>query len=101
MTPGSGRSTGEGIGYPLQYTWPSFVAQQVNNPPAMQETWVLSLDWEDPLEKKNGTQSSILGLENSNGCKESNMIEQLSWQIIVSIFFLHLHQYLVEKRYIS
>ena len=38
--PGSGRSTGEGIGYPLQYAWASLVAQLVKNPPAMQETWV-------------------------------------------------------------
>ena len=38
--PGSGRSTGEGIGYSLQYSWASLVAQLVKNPPAMQETWV-------------------------------------------------------------
>ena len=36
--PGSGRSAGEGIGYPLQYSWVSPVAQLVKNPPAMQET---------------------------------------------------------------
>ena len=38
--PGSGRSAGEGIGYPLQYSWASLVAQLVKNPPAMRETWV-------------------------------------------------------------
>ena len=38
--PGSGRSTGEGIGYPLQYAWTSLVAQLVKNLPAVQETWV-------------------------------------------------------------
>ena len=38
--PGSGRSSGEGIGYPLQYSWASLVAQLVKNPPAMQETWL-------------------------------------------------------------
>ena len=38
--PGLGRSVGEGIGYPLQYSWASLVAQMVKNPPAMQETWV-------------------------------------------------------------
>ena len=38
--PGSGRSAGEGRGYPLQYSWASLVAQLVNNPPAMWETWV-------------------------------------------------------------
>ena len=38
----------------------SLVAQQVKNPPAMQETWVQSLGWEDPLEKGKATHSSIL-----------------------------------------
>ena len=49
--PGSGRSPGEGIGYPLQYSWASLMAQLAKNPPSMQETWVGSLGWEDPLEK--------------------------------------------------
>ena len=40
LIPGSGRSAGEGIGYPLQYFWASLVAQLVKNPPAMQETCV-------------------------------------------------------------
>ena len=57
--PGSGRSTGEGIGYPLQYSCASLVAQLVKNPPAMQETWVQSLGWEDPLQKGTATHSSI------------------------------------------
>ena len=51
LIPGSGRSPGEGIGYPLQYSWASLVAQLVTNLSAMQETWVQSLGWEDPLEK--------------------------------------------------
>ena len=51
MIPGLGRYTGEGIGYPLQYSWASLVAQLLKNPSAMQETWVLSLGWKDPLEK--------------------------------------------------
>ena len=42
---------GGGIGYPLQYSWASLVAQMVKNPPAMQETWVRSLGWEGPLEE--------------------------------------------------
>ena len=49
--PGSGRSAGEGIGYPLQYSWASSVAQLVKNLPAMQETPVRFLGQEDPLEK--------------------------------------------------
>ena len=60
MIPGSGRSTGEGIGYPLQYSWAFLVAQLVKNPPAMQETSVRSLGWKDPLEKGKVTHSSIL-----------------------------------------
>ena len=60
LIPGSGRSTGEGIGYPLQYSWASPVAQLVKNLPAMWETWVRSLGWEDPLEKGKVTDSSIL-----------------------------------------
>ena len=66
LIPGLGRSTGEGIGYPLQYSWASLVAQLVKNPPAMWETWVWSLGWEKPLEKGKGkgkgnvTHSSIL-----------------------------------------
>ena len=49
--PRSGRSPGEKTGYPLQYSWTSFVAQLVKNPPAMWETWVRSLGWECSLEK--------------------------------------------------
>ena len=60
MLPGSGRSTGEEIGYPLQYSWASLLVQLVKNLCAMWETWVQSLGWEDPLEKEITTQSSIL-----------------------------------------
>ena len=60
LIPGSGRSAGEGIGYLLQYSWASFVAQLVKNPPAMPKTWVRSMDWEDPLEKRKATHFSIL-----------------------------------------
>ena len=58
--PGSGRPAGVGIGYPLQYSWASFVAQLVKNPPAMRETWLRSLAWEDPLEMGKATHTSIL-----------------------------------------
>ena len=60
MIPQSGRSPGEGISYPLQYSWSSLVAQLVKNPLAMQETWVRSLCWEDSLEKGTTAHSSIL-----------------------------------------
>ena len=49
-----------GNGNPLQYSWASLVAQLVKNPPAMRETWVPSLGWEDPLEKRKASHSSIL-----------------------------------------
>ena len=58
--PGSGISAGEGIGYPLQYSWASLMAQLVKNLPALWEIWVQSLGWEDPLEKGKATHSSIL-----------------------------------------
>ena len=60
LIPGSGRSAGEGIGYPFQHSWASLVAQLVKNLLATQETWVQSLGWEDPLEKGKATHSSIL-----------------------------------------
>ena len=60
LIPGSGRSAGEGIGYPLQYSWASLVDQLVKNQPAVQETWVRSLGWEDPLEKGKATHANIL-----------------------------------------
>ena len=59
-TPGLGRSPGEGIGYLLQYSWASLVAQMVKNLPVMRETWVPSVGWEDPLEEGMATHSSIL-----------------------------------------
>ena len=88
MIPGLGRSAGEGIGYPLQYSWASLVTQLVKNLPAMWETWVRSLGWEDPLEKGKATHSSILAWRipwtvQSMGCKESDMTERLSLSLFV------------------
>ena len=79
----SGRSAGEGIDYPLQYSWASLVAQLVMNPPTMRETWVQFLGWEDPLEKGKATHSSILpgefhGVYRPWSCKELARTEQLS-----------------------
>ena len=68
-----GRSPGEGIGYPFQYSWASLVTQLVKNPPAIWETWVGSLGWEDPLEEGKVTHSY-----SPWGCKESDTTEQLS-----------------------
>ena len=60
MIPGSGRCTGEGKDYPPQFSWASLVAQLVKNSPAMRQTWVQFLAWEDPLEKGKATHSSVL-----------------------------------------
>ena len=60
MIPRLGRSAGEGIDYPLQYSWASLVTQLVKNLPAMRETWVQTLGSEDPPEKGKATHCSIL-----------------------------------------
>ena len=60
LIPGLGRSAGDGIGYPLQYSWASLVTQLVKNLPAMWETWVWSLNWEGPLGKGKAIHSSVL-----------------------------------------
>ena len=65
--PGSGRLAGEWIGYPFQYSWAFLVAQLVRNPPAVWETWLPSLAWEDPLEKESYP-LQYSGLENSMDC---------------------------------
>ena len=71
----------------LDYSWSSLVAQIVKNLPPMQETWVQSLDWEDPLEKGMATHSSILAWRipwteqpgySPWGHKESNRTEALT-----------------------
>ena len=60
LIPGLGRCAGEGLDYPLQYSWASPVAWLVKNPPAMRETWVQSLDWEDTLKEDMAIHSNIL-----------------------------------------
>ena len=65
--PGSGTSPGEWLGYTLQYSWASLVAQMVmvKNLPAMREARVRSLCWEDTLEVGMATYSSILDGEST------------------------------------
>ena len=58
--PGLGKCPGEGVGYPLQDSWAYLVPQTVKNPPAMWETLVRSLAWEDPLEEHMATHCRIL-----------------------------------------
>ena len=84
LIPQSGRSSGEGLGYLLQYSWASLVAQLIKNPPAMRETWVQSLGGEDPLEKGKATHSSVVACRipwtvySPWGRKESDTTERLS-----------------------
>ena len=75
----SERSAREGIGYPLQYSWASLVAQLVKNLPAMWETWVWSLGWVDPLEKGKATHSKS-GLENSMDCIVHGVTKSQTWR---------------------
>ena len=58
--PGLRSSPGEGIDYSLQYSWACLVAETVKNLSTLQETWVQSLGWEDPLAEGMATHSSIL-----------------------------------------
>ena len=60
LIPGLGRSPGEWIGYPFQYSWTFLEAPLVKNPPAVRETWVRPLGWEDLLEKGKATRFNIL-----------------------------------------
>ena len=89
LIPGLGRSSGEGIGYPLQYSWASLAVQLVKNLPAMRETWVRSLGWDDPLEKGKATPvfwpGEFYGLYSSGGRKELDTTERLSLFFMTSL----------------
>ena len=88
--PGLGRSNGEEIGYPLQYSWASLVAQLVKNLSAVQETWVRSLGLGRSPGEGKGYPLQYSGLENSRDCvvrgvAESDTTELLSLIIWESI----------------
>ena len=68
LIPGSGRSNGDGIDYPRQYSCTSLVAQLVNNPSATQETWVRSLGLGRSLGEGKGYTLQYSGLENFMDC---------------------------------
>ena len=79
LSPGSGRSAGEGIGYLLQYSWASHVAQLVKNSPAMWETWVGKILWRrERLPTPVFWPGEVHGLTSPWGCKDYNMSEQFS-----------------------
>ena len=79
LIPGLGRSSGEGMGYPLQYSWASFGAQLVKNPPAMRKTWVWSLE-------KGMVQYS--GLENSMDYIALGVAKSQTWLSDFHFYFL-------------
>ena len=90
MIPGLGISAGEGISYPLQYSWASLVAQLVKNLPAVQEIWVRSLGWEDPLEKGKATlptpvfwPGEFYGLYSAWGHKESGTLSDFHFHFSI------------------
>ena len=87
--PGSGRSAGEGIGCPLQYSWASLVAQLVRNPPAMWETWVRSLGGEDSPAEGTGYPPQYSGMKNSMDCIVHGVTK--SWTRLSDSHFTSLH----------
>ena len=89
LIPESGRSTGEGMGYPLQYSWASLVAQLLKNPPAMREAWfspgVGKITWRrEQLPTPVFWPGEFHGLYSPWVYKESNTTEQLSLSLIAS-----------------
>ena len=91
--PGLGSSPGEGIGYPLQYSWASLGAQLVKNPPAMRETWFNPWVGKTPWRRgrlptpvfwpgESHGQRSLVGYS-PQGHKESDTTEQLRFHFHV------------------
>ena len=79
----SGRSPGDGIGYPLQHSWASLAAQTIKNMPTMWETWVRSLGWEDPLEVGMATHSSSLAWRIPMDKGAWQAVQSMGWQRVV------------------
>ena len=99
--PGLGRSTGAGIGYPLQYSWASLVAQLVKNPPAMCETWVQPLGGKTPWRKEWLPTLAFLpgefhGLYSPWGGKELDTTERLSLLLSAAFSWSNWKQDLLE-----
>ena len=79
LIPGSGRAAREGIGYPLQHSWASLVAQLVKNPHAMQETWVGKIPWRrESIPTPVFWPGEFQGLYSPRGHKELDTTEHLS-----------------------
>ena len=98
--PGSGRSAGERIGYPLQYSWASLVAQLVKNLPAMWETWVRSLGWQDSPGEGKGYPLQYSGLENPMDCIIHGFAKS-RMQLSDFVFTFHFQMKRGEKRNVT
>ena len=88
LTPGSERSAGEGIGYPLQYPWASLVGQLVKNPQCRTgfNPWVGKIPWRrERLPTPVFWPGEFHGLYSSWGYKESDMTERLSLALHLKI----------------
>ena len=83
---GSGRSTGEGVGYPHQYSWASLVAQLVKTPPAMWETWFNPWVGKIPQRRERLLTLANFGLENSMNCIVHRVTNS---RILLSDFHFH------------
>ena len=98
---GSERSTREAIGYSLQYSWTSLVAQRVKNPPAMRETWVWSLGLEDPLEEGMATHSTILAwrIPMDRGAWQATVhgVKRVGHDWAIKCHRAHVHTMIVHK----
>ena len=79
--PGSGRSTGDGLGYPLQYSWASLVAQKVKNLPAMRQTWFDP--WVGKIPWRRARQPvPVFLLRESHGPEEPNRLWSIGSQTV-------------------
>ena len=71
------------MGYLLQCSWASLVDQTVKNLPAMRQTWIGSLGWEDPLEEGMATHSSILAWE-IPGTEEPGGLQSMVAELVMT-----------------
>ena len=72
------------MGYLLQCSWASLVDQTVKNLPAMRQTWIGSLGWEDPLEEGMATHSSILAWE-IPGTEEPGGLQSMVAELVMTV----------------
>ena len=97
-----GRSPGEGIGYPLQYSWAYLVAQLEENLPAMWETWVGKISWRrERLPTLVFWPGEFHGLYSPRGRKESDATEWLSLSNKIPNFQVFGVESVVLKKYVK